>query len=97
MKVRKNVISGQCYGALVCIQVRYTAIFMGQDWIPKGWQGLKFGVFAPAHNPKIGYRCVAFYGSLLPAMPDSFYLWPKWYKWIYRQMKFKRILSKDFF
>ena len=96
MVIMKNVISGQCANSLARIQIRYTAIFIGQGWIPLGWHGVRWGFFAPAHNPKIGYRCVAFYGSLLPGMPGAVSRWPKWYRWIKKQMTFRRTLIKNF-
>jgi hypothetical protein len=90
MKIHKNVISGQCKGSLMRIQIGYTAIFIGTNWLPIGWSGLQFGIFAPDHNSKIGYRRIAFYGSFLPGLPGSVGQWPKWYKWLNRQMSFRR-------
>lgn len=96
MKIMKNVISGQCGNSFVRIQIRYTAFFFGHGWLPRGWSGLQFGFFAPAHNPKIGYRCIAFYASLLPGMPGAVFQWPKWYRWIEKQMSFRRVLISGF-
>ena len=64
--------------------------------MPKGWQGIQFGVFAPAHNPNIGYRCIKFYANLIPAMPGAVIRWPKWYRWIEKQMSTSRCLGKGF-
>jgi len=96
MKIHKNVISGQCKGSLVRIQIRYTAIFLGVDWLPCGWSGLQFGFFAPAHNPKIGYRCIKFYGHFLPGLHGPVPSWPKWYRRIYKQMKTRRCLNPHY-
>ena len=95
MKIMRNVESGQCKDSLVRIQVRWTAFFLGKGWLPNGWSGLQVGIFAPSHNPKIGYRCIAFYAQLLPGMPGVVPKWPKWYRWIHRQMKFRRIASTN--
>ena len=95
-EIHKKVISGQCYGALLRIQVRYTAIFIGTNLLPKGWQGLQMGVFAPAHNPNKGYKCVKFYISLLPALPGPVVNWPNWYKVFHKQMQSKRYLISGY-
>ena len=95
MKIMRNVISGQCKDSLIRIQFGYTAIFLGQGWLPKGWSGLQFGFFAPAHNPKVGYRRIAFYGCFLPGMPGAIMQWPRWYRLLEKQMRFRRILATN--
>jgi hypothetical protein len=92
MKIMRNVISGQCKSSFIRIQIGYTAIFLGDNWLPKGWSGLQLGLCAPAHNPKIGYKRIAFYASLLPGMPGAVVQWPKWYRWLNNQMRFRRRL-----
>ena len=96
LEIMKNVISGQCANSFIRIQLRYTAIFLGRRWVPKGWSGLQFGFFAPAHNPDIGYRCIAFYGSFLPGLSGSVGRWPQWYRWMKKQMKYRFILRRGF-
>jgi len=78
------------------VQVRYTAFFFGKNWLPAGWSGLQLGIFAPAHNPKIGYYCIAFYAQLLPGLSGSVFSWPKWYRVIKKQMSFRRTFLKNF-
>ena len=92
MEIMRNVISGQCKNSLARIQIGYTAIFIGQGLLPKGWSGFQLGLFAPAHNPKVGYKRIAFYGCFLPGMPGAVIRWPKWYRWFKKQMSFRRKL-----
>lgn len=93
MEIHKNVISGSCGSSLMRIQIRYTAFFIGQGLLPKNWHGLQFGVFAPAHSPKIGYRCIAFYCKLLPGLPGAVSRWPTWYRVLQKQMSSRRLLT----
>ena len=56
-KIQRDVMSGQCKGALARIQVRYTALFIGTGWI-RGWAGSQIGLFTPRKTEN-GYRCTA--------------------------------------
>lgn len=95
--IDKNVISGQCCNSFARIQIGYTAIFLICGFNSKGWQGLQFGFFAPAHNPDIGYRRSAFYFSLLPAMPGPpVSKWPKWYRTLHRCLKRRVVFGNGF-
>jgi hypothetical protein len=95
-EAHKNVESGQCYNAWARIQVRWTAYFVGVGLMPKGWQGLHFGFFAPAHSPKCGYRLVAFYAKILPAMPGPVVRWPSWYRWVHGKLSARMVLAKGY-
>lgn len=90
MEIMKNVISGQCKNNFLRIQIGYTAIFIGRGWMPKGWSGFQVGIFAPSHNPKIGYKRIAFYGSFLSGLSGPVAQWPVWYRWLHKQMSFRR-------
>jgi hypothetical protein len=96
IKIDKNVISGQCYNAWVRIQIRYTAIFIGVGLIPNGWQGLQFGIFAPAHSPKHGYCLKAFYADFLPAIPGPVTQWPNWYRRLKLNLLIRKVLAKGY-
>ena len=96
ISIDKNVVSGQCYNSLARVQILYAAYFIGVGFIPKGWQGLQFGFFAPAHNPDIGYRCVKFYASVLPGIPGSCAQWPNWYRWLKKQFSINLCLLRGF-
>ncbi len=89
-EINKNVISGQCARSLARIQIRYTAIFVGYGLLPKCFGGgLQFGIFAPSHNPEIGYRCISFYGRVLFSLKGAVCNWPKWYKWLWKKTSFR--------
>ena len=96
MKIMRNVADGQCGNSLMRIQIRYTAIFLGTGWLPKEWSGLQFGMFAPAHNPKIGYKCIAFYACFLPGLPGSVCNWPIWYRTLRRLFRFRIVILPNF-
>ena len=96
MEICRHTICGQCYSYFIRIQIGYTAYFFGKNWLPTNWQGLQVGLFAPAHNPNVGYRLIAFYLSLLPAMPGPVSEWPKVYRWMNHQMRSRRVLLNGF-
>lgn len=58
-KIDREVMSGQCKGALLRLQIRYTAIFFFPDLIP-GWAGSHIGIFSPRKTAN-GYKCTGFY------------------------------------
>jgi hypothetical protein len=89
IEIHRNVISGQCFGALIRIQVGYSAIFLGCGFLPKDWSGLQWGIFAPMKTES-GYVRKGFYGSLLPGIagPPAF-AWPRWYHKLWLGARFK--------
>jgi hypothetical protein len=55
--IHRNVMSGQCKGSLLRLQIRHTAIFFF-PWF-RGWSGSHIGLFVPR---KVNgyYRCTGF-------------------------------------
>lgn len=53
--IRKNTLSGQSRGALLCLHIGFTMICLNGWW--KEWQGLRIALGAPVHDPKTGYHC----------------------------------------
>ena len=78
IRIHRDVVSGQCKGALLRIQVRYTAIVLFPGLI-RGWTGSQIGMFAP-RTTRGGYQCTRFYVHpwLAPDVPVS--RLPKWYR-----------------
>lgn len=93
MRIERNVYEMQCKSHFIQIQIRYTVILLGKNWLPNEWHGLKIGLFAPTHNPRYGYRLRAFYCCLLPGLPGAVNKWPKWYRFMRKQMSSRRTLS----
>lgn len=86
--LQRNVMSGQCKQCLMRIQIRYTALFVGVGWLPEGWSGLQWGFFTPV-KIKDKYRCLGFYGGLLPGLPGAVCRWPKWYYKVWKFLYFR--------
>ena len=86
--VQRNVISGQCKGALVRVQVRYTALVLFSGLL-RGWCGAQIGVFSPRHSASRGYSCTGFYFQpwLTPDVPVG--RLPKWYRWVVRNLQIR--------
>lgn len=57
--VQRDVMHGQCKGALARIQVRYTSIILFSGLMP-GWAGSRIGIFSP-RKTQDGYECTGFY------------------------------------
>jgi hypothetical protein len=76
--LQRNVMSGQCKGALLRLQVCYTAIFLFPGLI-RGWAGSHIGLFTP-RKTDTGYTCTGFYFRpwLAPDVPVC--QLPKWYR-----------------
>jgi len=85
--IDRNVISGQCKGALLRVQVRYTAIFFGVGFIPS-WYGMQVGLFAPRHSPMNGYSCTKFYGSFMMGKDIPIIQKPRIIRWLNRALRF---------
>ena len=85
--IHRNVMCGQCKGALLRLQVGYTAIFLFPGLLP-GWAGSRVGLFTPRKVGK-GFACLGFY--FLPWLaPDvATCLLPKWYRWATRAVSFR--------
>lgn len=85
--LQRNVMSGQCKGALLRFQVRHTALFVLPGLIP-GWAGSQVGLFTPRKTPA-GYRCTGFYASLWLAPDVAVSRLPKWYRVMTRCLRFR--------
>jgi hypothetical protein len=85
-KVQRNVMSGQCKGALARIQVRHTALFIGAGWIP-GWAGSQVGIFTPRKTNR-GYICTGFYFHPWLAPDIAVRQLPRWYRAVARAISF---------
>lgn len=85
--IDKNVISGQCKGALLRMQFRYTAIFFCVGLIP-GWVGSQVGFFTPTKT-KDGYICTEFYFKPWLAKDIAVCKLPKWYRAVTRAISFR--------
>lgn len=85
--IQRNVMSGQCKGALLRIQIRYTAIFMGAGWIGS-WAGSQIGFFTPKKTDN-GYTCTGFHFEpwLAPDVPVCGL--PRWYRSTMRAITFR--------
>jgi len=92
-KIHRNVMSGQCKGALVRIQVRYTALFIGSGWIP-GRFGFQLGLFTPKRNEDYAddYRCTGFWFSPGGFKDKSIHALPNWQRWICQNLSFDTTL-----
>lgn len=86
-KIQRDVMSGQCKGALARIQVRYTALFIGTGWI-RGWAGSQIGLFTPRKTEN-GYRCTGFYFHPWLAPDIAVGRLPRWYRLLTRAISFR--------
>lgn len=75
--IQRNVMSGQCKGALLRLQIRYTAIFFFPGWIG-GWAGSRIGLFTPRKKPD-GYVCTGFYFQPWLSPDKAICDLPRWY------------------
>lgn len=76
--IQRDVMSGQCKGALLRVQVRYTAIFIFPRLV-RGWVGSQIGLFTPRKTSK-GYVCTGFYFQPWLAPDVAVCILPKWYR-----------------
>ena len=58
LKIQRNVMCGQCKGALLRLQIRYTAILLLPGFF-RGWAGTQIGIFVPRKVRGV-YRCLGF-------------------------------------
>ena len=86
-KLQRQVMSGQCKGALLRLQVRYTAIFFFPGLI-RGWAGSQIGIFTPRKN-EYGYSCTGFYFRPWLAPDIAVCRLPKWYRFVTRAISFR--------
>jgi len=86
-EIQRDVMSGQCKGALARIQVRYTALFIGTGWI-RGWAGSQIGLFTP-RKTESGYRCTGFYFQPWLAPDIAVCRLPRWYRAVTRAISFR--------
>lgn len=75
--MHKDVMSGQCKGAVLRLQIRYTAIFLFPSLI-RGWAGSHIGIFTP-RKTESGYSCTGFYFRPWLAPDVTVCELPKWY------------------
>lgn len=85
--IHHNVMSGQCKGALLRLQVRYTAIFFLPGLI-RGWAGSQVGFFTP-RKTKNGYTCTGFYFRPWLAPDIAVVRLPRWYRLLTRAVSFR--------
>lgn len=92
LHVERNVYSGQCKGALLRVQIGYTAIFL----FPRaliGWSGSHLGIFSPIkRNGK--YLRKGFYIKLWLAPDVAYSRLPKWYTSIAKKLRFSNDKEK---
>lgn len=85
--IQRNVLSGQCKGALLRVQVRYTAFFLLPGAI-RGWAGSQIGLFTPRRVNADGYACVGFYFRPWLAPDAAVSRLPRWYVRTMRALSF---------
>lgn len=85
--IQRNVLSGQCKGALLRVQVRYTAFFLLPGLI-RGWAGSQIGLFTPRRMSPDGWACVGFYFRPWLAPDVAVSRLPKWYVRTARALSF---------
>lgn len=85
--IQTNVMSGQCKGALLRIQIRYTAIFLLPGWIGS-WCGGHIGLFTPRKTPD-GYICTGFYFQPWLSPDKAIIDLPQWYVKSLRAISFR--------
>lgn len=84
--IHRNVMSGQCKGALLRLQVRHTAVFLFPKLWPKRF-GFQLGLFTP-YKTVNGYRCFGFYfffGGFRDIAVSSL---PRWQQFVIRRIGF---------
>lgn len=86
-QIYTDVMSGQCKGAPLRIQVRHTVIFI-LPGIIKGWAGSQIGLFTP-RKTKVGYNCTGFYFRPWLAPDIAVCKLPKWYRTLMRLISFR--------
>lgn len=85
--IQRNVMSGQCKGALLRLQIRYTAIFLLPGLI-RGWAGGHIGFFTP-RKTATGYACTGFYFEPWLAPDIAVAELPLWYRRVMRALSFR--------
>ena len=86
--IHRNVMSGQCVGAPLRLQVRHTALFLLPGLI-KGWTGSQIGLFTPRKTAD-GYRCTGFYFQPWLAPRVAVSRLPRWYRAVASALSFDR-------
>lgn len=85
--MQRDVMSGQCKGALLRLQVRYTAVFLFPGLI-RSWAGSQIGIFTP-RKTESGYRCTGFYFHPWLAPDIAVCRLPRWYRALTRAISFR--------
>lgn len=85
--IQRDVMSGQCKGAPIRIQFRYTAIFLFPGLI-RGWAGSQLGLFVPKKTPS-GYSLRGFYFRPWLAPDIAVCRLPRWYVAIANAFSFR--------
>lgn len=85
--IQRNVMSGQCKGALLRFQVRHTALVLFPGLI-RGWAGSQIGLFTPRRVSADGYACTGFYFRPWLAPDVAVSRLPRWYVRTARALSF---------
>ena len=86
--IQRDVMSGQCKGALLRLQVRYTAVFLLPGLVP-GWAGSQIGLFTPRKTAE-GYSCTGFWFRPWLAPDVAVSRLPRWYRALTGRLSFER-------
>ena len=86
-RIHRNVMSGQCKGSPLRIQIRYTAIFLLPGLI-RGWSGSHIGLFTP-RKTETGYSCTGFWFRPWLAPDVAVSRLPAWYRLAMRSLSFR--------
>tara|TARA_Y100001951_G_C11061377_1_gene141039 strand:+ start:68 stop:358 length:291 start_codon:yes stop_codon:yes gene_type:complete len=93
MKIDRNVISGQCQGAWLRVQIKTNAYFLGEDRLPKFFrQGFNVGFFAPSVADGSINRNFWF---SLPSPHGGQRRWPRWFAIVWRLFSFRFDLYRN--
>jgi len=88
--VQRDVMSGQCVGSPLRVQVGYTAVFLFPGLIGT-WTGTKIGLFTPRRPaPGQPYTRSGFYFYPWLASRVSIHRLPKWYRVLTNALSFER-------
>jgi len=86
--IQRDVMSGQCKGALLRLQVRYTAVFLLPGLVP-GWAGSQIGLLTPRKTAE-GYSCTGFWFRPWLAPDVAVSRLPRWYRALTGRLSFER-------
>lgn len=86
--IQRNVMSGQCKGALLRLQVRHTALVLFPGLL-RGWAGSQIGLFTPRRVSADGYSCTGFYFQPWLARDVAVSRLPAWYRRVTGALSFR--------